>query len=62
MKTDSAIRDEISREMPYIMSLAAVLQNNLCIVCSDPIRARLNRVLMLSKRIMKGTLNRELDS
>jgi hypothetical protein len=62
MKTDSVIRDEISREMPYMMPFATVLHNNDFLVCSDPIRARLNRVLKLSRRIMKGPQNRELDS
>jgi len=58
MNTDAAIRDEISREMPYIMSLAAALENNPCIVCSDDIRAKLDRTLMLT-RILNS---RELDS
>ncbi len=61
MKTDSAIRDQISREMPYITSLAMVLQNNPFVVCSDPIRAKLDKVLKLT-RIIENTHNRELDS
>jgi hypothetical protein len=58
MNTDTAIREQISREMPYIMSLAAVLENNPCLVCSDGIRAKLDKTLMLT-RILNS---RELDS
>ena len=58
MSPDTVIRDKISREMPYIMSLAAALDNKPYIVCSDGIRAKLDRTLMLT-RILKY---RELDS
>jgi len=61
MNTDTAIREQISREMPYIMSLAAVLENNPCVVCSDGIRAKLDRTLMLT-RIIENTHSREFNS
>ena len=61
MNTDTAIREQISREMPYIMSLAAVLENNPCVVCSDCIRARLDKVLKLT-RGMESNHSREFNS